>query len=185
MGLFPLAIAVNSEKASLSSEIMEVISAKKPGIRWLGSGGMSNEQLVDGSNLKRVSTRTVQVNRDRTPDPAGHVQLERGAGATDDCSWTYVPRWRHFQSVGRKRGERLVTTRWYRGEEQMDPVVEIPPRWDRYSYHEYMDRYPWRSAVIEHTRVWPWSITQETLSSSTFRTIEVLHICARQLDNPH
>lgn len=160
--VIPLAIAINSENASLSSEIMEVISTKDPGIAGLVLDEVKHswsmeyppEHPPDGTAIEMGH----QIRQAMSNWKEGLGPLMTPVGPTSPDG--------DISTLSVEKGERMVTTRWYRGEEQMDSVVEIPPGWDPYSYHEFMDWYPWRSTVIEHTRVWPWTITQETLSSS-------------------
>ena len=166
--VIPLTIAINSENASLSSEIMEVISTKDPGIAGLVLDEVKHswsmeyppENPPDGTAIEIGH----QIRQAMSNWKEGLGPLMSAVGPTSpngDISTL---------SVG--KGERMVTIRWYRGEEQMDPVVEIPPRREPPSHHELMDWYPWGSTVIEHTRVWPWTITQETLSSSLSDRLE-------------
>lgn len=166
--VIPLAIAINSENASLSSEIMEVISTKDPGIAGLvldevkhsWSMEYPSENLPDGTAIE--IGHQIRQGMSNWKEGLGPLMTAVGPTSPDGA----------ISTLSVEKGERMVTTRWYRGEEQMDPVVEIPPGWDPFSYHENMDWYPWRSTVIEHTRVWPWTITQEDLSSSLSDLLE-------------
>ena len=141
---------------------METISTKDPGI-----AGLVLEEVKHNWSMEDPSENPP----DGTAIELGHQILQamsnwkEGLGPLMTAVGPTSPDG-DISTLSVEKGERMVTTRWYRGKEQMDPVVDILPRWDPYSYHEYMDWYPWRSTVIEHTRVWPWTITQETLSSS-------------------
>ena len=160
--VIPLAIATNSENASLSSEIMEVISTKDPGIAGLVLHEVKHSWSMEYPPKNPPDGTAIeighQIRQAMSNWKEGLGPLMAAVGPTSPDG--------DISTLSVEKGERMVTTRWYRGEEQMDPVVEIPPGWDPFSYHEYVDWYPWRSTVIEHTRVWPWTITQETLSSS-------------------
>ena len=160
--VIPLAIAINSENASLSSEIMEVISTKDPGIAGLVLDEVKHSWSMEYPPEKPPDGTAIeighQIRQAMSNWKEGLGPLMTAVGPTSPDG--------DISTLSVEKGKRMVTTRWYRGEEQMDPVVDILPGWDPYSYHEYMDWYPWRSTVIEHTRVWPWTITQETLSSS-------------------
>lgn len=166
--VIPLAIAINSENASLCSEIMQVISTKDPGIAGLVLDEVKHswsmeyppEHLPDGTALEMGH----QIRQAMSNWKKGLGPLMKAVGPTSPDG--------DIPTLSIDKGTRMVTIRWYRGEERMDPVVEIPPRWEPFSHHEYMDWYPWRSTVIEHTRVWPWTITQEDLSSSLSDLLE-------------
>ena len=160
--VIPLAIAINSENASLSSEIMEVISTKDPGIAGLVLDEVKHSWSMESPPENPPDGTAIEIGHQirqamsNWKEGLGPLMTAIGPTSPDD----------DISTLSVEKGERMVTTRWYRGEEQMDPVVEIPPGWDPFSYHEFIDWYPWRSTVIEHTRVWPWTITQEDLTSS-------------------
>ena len=158
----PLAIAINAENASLGPEIMETISAKDPGLAGLvleevkhnWSREETPENPPDGSAIE-IGHR---IRRAISNWKEGLGPLFTAIGPTSPDG--------DIPSLAVDKGPRMVTTWWYRGEKQMDPVVQISPELATLSHQERMSWYPWRSTVIEPTRVWPWTTTQEDLSTS-------------------
>ena len=158
----PLAIAINSENPGLGSEIMGAISAKDPGIAGLvleevkhnWSTEDTPENLPPGTaiDLGR-KIRQAMINWKEGLGP-----LMYAIGPT--CRGGGVP------SLAVNKGPRMVTTSWYLGEQEMEPVIEVPEGLHPISGSSRSDWSIWRSTVIEDTRVWPWTVTHEELSQS-------------------
>ena len=158
----PLAIAINSENASLGSEIMETISTADPGIAGLVleevKHNWSVEEPLEGPPAGTAIEIGHQIRRAISNWKEGLGPLMTAIGPTSPDG--------DIPPLAVDKGSRMVTTWWYRGEEQMDPVVQISPEMARLSHQERMNWRPWFSTVIEPTRVWPWTTTQKDLSTS-------------------
>ena len=166
--IVPLAIAINSENASLGPEIMETISTKDPGMASLVLEEVKHnwsreeppEHLPDGTAIE-IGTKYRQAMFNWKE---GLGPLIRAVGPTSRDG--------EIPTLAVAKGESMVTTCWYLGEEDMDPVVDIPQGLDPFSYQENMVWHSWRSSEIEHTRVWPWTATQEELSTSLSKLLD-------------
>ena len=164
----PLAIAINSENASLSREIMETISAKDPGIAGLvleevkhnWSTQETPEILPPGNAIdlgRKIRQAMINWNEGLGP-------LMSAIGPTSQSG--AVP------SLAVDKGPRMVTTSWYRGEHELEPVIEMTEDMNLFSGSGRGDWLIWGSTVIEDTRIWPWTITHEGLSRSLSDQLE-------------
>ncbi len=164
----PLAIAINSENESLGAEIMETISSKDPGISGLvleevkhnWSAEETPEQLPEGTAIEiGTKYRQAMVN---WKDGLGPLMRAVGPLSRDG----------DIPTLAVAKGQRMVETCWYVGKEQMAPVVDMPLGLEPRSYKHSKDWIRWRSTVIEHTRVWPWTVSKEELSSSLSKLLD-------------
>ena len=158
----PLAIAINSENESLGPEVMEVVSTGDPGlasqvleeVKYNWSLEETPEQLPDGTAFELgLRIRQAMLNWSEGLGP-----LMTAIGP--------ISRSGEISTLAIAKRDRMVTTCWYGGEEQLDPVVDIPMGLNPLSYEHGKNWPRWRSSVIEPTRVWPWTATKEELSSS-------------------
>ena len=164
----PLAIAINSENASLGREIMKTITTKDPGIAGLvldevrhsWSTEEPSENLPRGDAIDlghRIRQAMIDWNE-------GLGSLMSDIGPTSQSG--AVP------SLAVDKGPRMVTTSWYRGEQELEPVVEMTGDMRPFTGSARGDWARWRSTVIEDTRTWSWSITHEDLSQSLSDQLE-------------
>ena len=158
----PLAIAINSENESLGPEIMEAISTRDPGLASLVleevKHNWSMEETPDCLPEGNAIDIGCRIRKAMLNWRDGLGPLIKATGPISQNG--------EISTLAISKEERVVTTSWYEGEEQLDPVVEIPPGLNPLSY-EHSKNWPgWRSTVIEPTRVWPWTTTKEDLSSS-------------------
>ena len=166
--IVPLAIAINSENSSLGSDIMGTISAKDPGIAGLVLDEVKHnwstedtpENLPPGTaiDLGR-KIRQAMINWKEGLGP-----LMSAIGPT--CRGGGVP------SLAVNKGSHMVTTSWYQGEQELEPVIEVPEGRHSFPGTHRSDWPIWFSTVIEDTRVWPWTVTHEDLSRSLSEQLE-------------
>ena len=164
----PLAIAINSENASLGREMMETISTKDPGI----AGLVLEELKHNWSTVETAETLPPgtaidlgrKIRQAMTNWNEGLGPLMRAIGPTSRDGG--VP------SLAVDKGPRMVTTSWYRGEQELEPVIEMTEDLNPFSGCARRDWPIRRSTVIEDTRVWPWIITHEDLSGSLSDQLE-------------
>ena len=158
----PLALAINSDTPNLSQEVMETVSAKDPGIAGLvleevkhnWSMEESTEALSPGTAIEiGQKIRDAMENWNEGLGPLMlALEMSDEGGSVPTLGIDVRPGW--------------VTTSWYRGEETLAPVVQLPEGLHDLSNGHFRD---WPSSIsggIEPTRVWPWSITHEDLSNS-------------------
>ena len=163
----PLAIAINLEQANLGSEIMETISSKDPGIAGLVleevKHNWSAEETPENLPLGTAIDLGLRIRQAMVNWNEGLGPLMPAIGPTSPGGG--VP------SLAVNKGPRLFTTSWYRGEQELEPVFEMP---DLNPSSGFTTRdWPIRSrTVIEPTRVWPWTTTQEDLSRSLSNQLE-------------
>ena len=164
----PLAIAINSENAILGCEIMRTISVQDPGIAGLvleevkhnWSTEEPSENLPRGDALdlgRRIRQAMIDWNE-------GLGSLMSDIGPTSQSG--AVP------PLAVDKGPRMVTTSWYRGEQELKPVIEMTGDVSPFTGSARGDWARWRSTVIEDTRTWPWTITHEDLSQSLSDQLE-------------
>ena len=125
----PLAIAINSENAGLAPEIMETISTTDPGIAGLVLEEVKHNRSVAESPEQPPKGTAIeighQIRRAMSNWKEGLGPLLTAIGPTSPDG--------DIPSLAVDKGSRMVTTWWYRGEEQMDPVVQISPELARES----------------------------------------------------
>ena len=164
----PLAIAINAEDEGLGPEIMATLSVKDPTLATLvlrevnhnWSTGDAEETTPSGSTIE-IGQR---IREAMTNWKEGLGPLMAAIGPTSR-EGTIPP-----LLVG--KGPRLITTSWYQGESQMDPVVEMREVVN-HSFAPTGDDWPaWRSTEIEPTRVWQWATTKDELSQSLSKELK-------------
>ena len=158
----PLAIAVNSEHPTIGQEVMEHFSTKDPGLASLVLEEVKhNWSTQDGS--QDFSTRaSIEIG---TSIRQAMANWSEGLGPlmsvigpmTEDGA---IP------TLAIQKDPGSITTAWYRGHDQLEPVVEIPPEANPFSRPIDLNWSGWHYRGVESTRVWPWTITQTDLSNS-------------------
>ena len=158
----PMSIAINSEDEGLGPKIMATLSRKDPSLAALVIREVKHNWSTEDSTETPPSGSTVEMGhriREAMSDwKEGLGPLMSAIGPTLHDGT--IP------SLLVDKGPRLVTTSWYQGESQLDPVVEIPNELDYSSAQTKRDWPHWRSTEIEPTRVWQWTTTKEELSQS-------------------
>ena len=177
----PLAIAVNSEHPTVGQEVMEHLSTKDPGLASLVLEEVKhNWSTQDGS--QDFSTRTsIEIG---TSIRQAIANWGEGLGPlmsvigpmTEDGA---IP------TLAIKKGPGSITTAWYRGHDQLEPVVEIPPEANPFSRPIDLNWTGWHYRVVESTRVWPWTDTQRDLSSSLSDQLESMALALESPDGFH
>ena len=77
-------------------------------------------------------------------------------------------------------GPRMITTSWYRGTEQMAPVVDIPAHVNLFEYNP-----DWSGTgltAVRSTRTWPWSLTKEMLVRSLSYELKSRRLALQSVD---
>ena len=158
----PMSIAINSEDEGLGPKIMTTLSRKDPSLAALVIREVKHNWSTEDSTETPPSGSTVEMGhriREAMSDwKEGLGPLMSAIGPTLHDGT--IP------SLLVDKGPRLVTTSWYQGKSQLDPVVEIPNDLDYSSAQTKRDWPHWRSTEIEPTRVWQWTTTKEELSQS-------------------
>ena len=158
----PLSIAINSEDQGLGPEIMANLAEKDPSLAALVIREVKHNWSTENTEETPPSSSTMEIGRrireamSNWKEGLGPLMSAIGPTLHDGTIPSLL--------VG--KGPRLVTTSWYQGELQLDPVVEIREALDHSSARTRLDWPHWRSTEIEPTRVWPWTTTKEELSQS-------------------
>ena len=177
----PLAIAVNSENPNIGPEIMEKISSGDPGMAGLVLKEVKHnwsteeppESLPPGTAMEiGTSIRNAMENWNEAlgslmpplemVDPNGNI-----------------PTLGIDVRLGR------VTTSWYKGDEVLYPVVQLPEDLHDLSKGHFWDWPSYTVRGIEPTRVWPWSITQEYLSGLLSKELRTLRFALASPEGFH
>ena len=151
----PMSIAINSEDEGLGPKIMTTLSRKDPSLAALVIREVKHNWSTEDSTETPPSGSTVEM---------GHRIRE----AMSDWKEGLGPL---MSAIGPTLHDgtipsRLVTTSWYQGKSQLDPVVEMREALDHSSARTRLDWPHSRSTEIEPTRVWPWTTTKEELSQA-------------------
>ncbi len=158
----PLAIAVNSENELVGPAIMETLSVDDPGIACLVLEEVKHnwsmedlpEELPDGTAIEiGHQIRQAMFN---WKEGLGPLMAEVGPTTRDGG----IP------TLAVDKGPRMLTTSWYQGERELEPVIEMPEDVNFYSGSVTPGWPILQSTPIEPTKVWPWTTTIEDLSSS-------------------
>ena len=177
----PLAIAVNSENPSIGREVMEDLSTRDPGIAGLvleevkhnwSTQGPSHD-LPPGTSLEIGELiRQAMIN---WQEGLGPLMPVIGPTTQDGNIPTLA--------AGKTSG--YITTAWYRGDEELPPVVDAPE--EAYPSSRLIDLnwYGRISRGIENTRVWPWTITKEDLSRSLSDQLRSMRLALESPDGFH
>ena len=160
--VIPLVIAINSDTPNLSQEVMETVSAKDPGIAGLVLEEVKNnwwgekpaENLPSGT-AKEIG-QSLREAMSNWKDGLGPLMPAIGPTSQGGA----IP------SLLIAKGPGMVTTSWYKGDSQVDSVMEMPEGLDLSSFQARRDWPVRRSTEIEPTEVWPWTITQGELLES-------------------
>ena len=158
----PLAIAINSGAEGLSPEIMTILSEKDPSLAALvirevkHNWSTENTEETPPSGSAMETGRRIREAMSNWKEGLGPLMTAIGPTSSDG---TIPP-------LLVDKGPRLITTSWYQGESQLDPVVEMSEVMNHSSARTRQDWPAWRSTEIEPTRVWQWATTKDELSQS-------------------
>ena len=179
--VIPLAIAINSENQSISSEIMARIVSEDPGMASLvleevkhnWSTGESAESLVSGTSME-IGTSV----RDAMEDwKEGLGPLMPALGMLDQSG--------KIPTLGIDARPGWITTGWYRGEKRQAPVIQLPEVIHDLSSGHFEDWDSLTSRGIESTRVWPWKVTHAELSRLLSQELEALRLALDSTEGFH
>ena len=170
--IVPLAIAINSGNARLGPEIMETISAKDPGIASLVLEEVKHNWSMEDHPEKPLEGTALEIGhqiRQAMSDwKKGLGPLMATVGPTSQDG--------DIPTLAVVKGSRMVTTGWYQGERELEPVIEMPEDVDFFSASTTRDWPMLRSTAIEPTSVWPWTTTKEDLSSSLSESLRTYRL---------
>ena len=174
--VIPIAIAINSENESLGRCIMTRLAYSDPGMASLvleetertGPPSIGGEALPTGT-AHEVGSQIHQAMKD----------WGRGVGALTPviCPVTNDGR---ICTLGIFKGPRMITTSWYRGTEQMAPVVDIPTHFNPLKYNPDWSRT--RLTAVRSTRTWPWFLTKEMLVASLSKELKSRKLALQSVD---
>ena len=177
----PLAIAINSENSRIGPEIMDKIAARDPGVAGLvlnevkhnWSTDKPENSLPPGTAIELGSSiRNAMENWREGLGPlmyALRMLDENGS----------IP------TLGIDVRSGRVATSWYRGDEILDPVVQLPEDLHDQSKGHFWNWPSWTMRGIEPTRVWPWSITLENLSRLLSEELNTLRFALESSEGFH
>ena len=166
----PLALAINSDTPNLSNEIMETLSSKDPGIAGLVLEEVGNSWSTEKPSGNLPPGTALEIGRSIRE---AMINWKDGLSSLMTAIWTVTPDG-SIPTLAVDKGPRMATMMWYRGEKELEPVIEIPRDWEIFSYEIGRDWHPRTSTVIENTKVWPWAITQKDLSRSLSEQLETM-----------
>ena len=177
----PLAIAINSENQNIGPEIMGKIASEDPGMAGLvleevkhnWSMEEPTESLPSGTALEiGTSIRNTMENWKEALGPLmSALKMMDESGS--------VP------TLGIKVQSGWVTTSWHRGGKTLSPVVQLPEDLHDLSKGHFWNWPSSTSRDIEPTRVWPWSVTQEELSTALSEQLRSLRLALESTEGFH
>ena len=166
----PIAIAVNSGTTKFAHELIKAIVTRNPRL----AGSVLNEVKDNWS--------TPDTTSDLLPGTAidlGHNIRD----AMNDWKEGLGPLMNaigpvnvdgNVTTLGISKEAQRVTTTWYRGNEQLSQVVEIPENWDPFAYEETINWDGWRNTLIEPNKLWAWTFAHESLFEELERNLKNL-----------
>ena len=166
----PLAIAINSENPNTGLEIMERLSSTDPGMAGLVLEEVSNNWSVVKpavpSSLGTTMEAGTNIRNALENWKTGLEPLMDAVGVLDQKG--------NIPTLGIEVKPGRLTTSWYRGDEALAHVVQLPEGINDPSTGLFWNWHRWVSRDIEPTRLWPWHVTHEDLSellSEQLRTL--------------
>ena len=177
----PLAIAINSENPNIGPEVMGKIASRDPGMAGLileevkhnWSTEEPSESLPPGTAME-IGTN-IREAMENWKDGLGPLMPE--LGLLDQSG--------NIPTLGIEAKSGWVTTSWYRGNEILPPVVQLPEDLHDRSKEHFWNWPSWTSRDIEPTKVWPWSITQKDLSDLLSEELRSLRFALESQEGFH
>ena len=168
----PLAIAINSENAAIGPEIMEKISSMDPGMAGLVLEEVKHNWSVEEPTDSLPPGTAIEIGtsiRNATKNwEEGLGPLMPALGILDESG--------NVPTLGIDVRPGWVTTSWYRGDEILPPVVQLPEDLQDHSRRHLWNWPSWTSRGIEPTNVWQWSITHDDLADSLSEQLRSLRL---------
>ena len=166
----PLAIAINSENPNMGPEIMERLASRDPGMAGLVLEEVKHNWSTDKPENSLPPGTAIEIGT-RIRNAMEHWR--EGLGPLIPAL-DMLDQSGNVPTLGVDGRSEQVTTSWYRGDEILDPVVQLPEDLHDHSKGHFWNWPGWISRGIEPTRVWPWSIAHYDLSkllSEELRTL--------------
>ena len=167
----PLAIAINSEHPNTGPEILGKISSTDPGMAGLVLEEVKhNWSVAEPTGPAPLGTAIEAGNSIRSALENWKTGLEPLMDAL-----RVLDQNGNIPTLGIEVKPGRLTTSWYRGDEALAPVVQLPKGIGDPSTGLFWHWHRWISRDIEPTRVWSWGVTHEDLSnllSEDLRTLQ-------------
>ena len=178
----PLAIAINSENLNIGQEIMQKIASRDPGMAGLILEEVKHNWSTEDPPESLPPSTAIEIGasiRNAMENwKEGLGPLMSTLGMLDENG--AIP------ALGIDARPDWVTTSWYRGTKELPPVIQLPK--DLFnSRGKYFEDWsgPITSRGIEPTRVWPWSITHDELSSSLSEQLKSFRLALESEEGFH
>ena len=177
----PLAIAINSENPHAGPEIMAKLSSTDPGM-----AGLVLEEIKHNWSVEEPAV----------PAPLGPA-METGNSIRNAMeNWKtglgllmsalkVLDQSGNLPTLGIEVRPGRLTTSWYRGDETLAPVVQLPEGLNDPSRRHFWNWPRWKDRGIEPTRTWPWQITHEDLSDLLAKELKTLQFARATRDGFH
>lgn len=178
--VIPITIAMRSEDEDLGISLMSSLASTDPGIASKVLEELDNNRFASGTNnppIDRTSQEFGLAIRKAMEDWRVGLgsELMRGIGSVNENGALYP--------LGISVDSRWVTTSWYRGTKNLEPIVEAPD-FDRYGSDRNIDPGwgPLFRTTVNPTKYWPWVITKDRLVDSLNEEIESMHLSIISID---
>ena len=177
----PLAIAINSGNPNIGLEVMEKMSSRDPGMAALileeVKHNWSTEDPPESLQLGTAMEVGASIGNAMENWKDGLGPLMSTLGMLDNNG--AVP------TLGIELEPGRINTSWYRGDKALVPVVQLPEDLFDHSKRHYLDWRSWTSRGIVSTKVWPWSITHDELSSSLSEQLKTFRLALESTEGFH
>ena len=178
--VIPITIAMRSDDEDLGISLMSSLASTSPGIASKVLKELDDNKFITVTEIPPIDKTSQELGlaiRKSMADWGFGLgsELMREIGPVNESGALYP--------LGMSVDSCWVTTSWYRGTKNLEPVVEAPD-FDRYGSDRNIDP-GWRSLLrttVNTTKYWPWVLTKDMLEDSLKEEIESMRLSLMSVD---
>ena len=174
----PIAIAINSENPAIGQTVMEFLSSTDPGLGGIVLEEVKHNWSAEDRSAVLPPESAMEIG---TKIRRAMINWREGLGPL----MTYIgPQSQDsdMPSIAIHKGDGIVTTAWYIGNGNQQPVVQIPEKLNSTTDFDRLAWNPWRESGIEHTPVWPWVTSKYELSEALADLMQTMRLSLESQD---
>ena len=177
----PLAITINSENPNIGPEIMERLASRDPGMAGLVLEEVKHNWSTEESTASALPGSAMEIG---TSIRNAMENWKAGLGPLMPAL-DMLDKSGNVPTLGIDVRPGWVTTSWYRGNETLDPVVQLPEDLHDLSKGHFSNWPGWESRGIEPTRIWPWNVAHDEISRSLSEQLKTFSLALESQEGFH